>query len=84
LVTFVIVGGEPTGVELAGALGEIVQDVVRHDFREINLNDSASCWARAPTENLAVVPAGALVERNTFLAAVADFSKVRLAGTTLG
>ena len=32
-------GGGPTGVELAGALGEIVQDVVRHDFREINVSD---------------------------------------------
>jgi NADH:ubiquinone reductase (H+-translocating) len=29
-LTFVRVGGGPTGVELAGALGEIVQDVVRH------------------------------------------------------
>jgi NADH dehydrogenase len=38
-LTFVIVGGGPTGVELAGALGEIVQDIVHHDFRAINVSD---------------------------------------------
>lgn len=33
LLTFVIVGGGPTGVELAGTLGEIAQDTLREDFR---------------------------------------------------
>jgi NADH dehydrogenase len=36
LLTFVIVGGGPTGVELAGALGEIARDALVHDFREID------------------------------------------------
>ena len=35
-LTFVIVGGGPTGVELAGALGEIANDTLRHDFRHID------------------------------------------------
>jgi NADH dehydrogenase len=35
-LTFVVVGGGPTGVELAGALGEIANDTLRHDFRHIN------------------------------------------------
>jgi NADH:ubiquinone reductase (H+-translocating) len=35
LLTFVIVGGGPTGVELAGALGEIARQSLRHDFRKI-------------------------------------------------
>src|ERR1700747_2620313 len=35
-LTFVIVGGGPTGVKLAGALGEIANDTLRHDFREID------------------------------------------------
>jgi NADH dehydrogenase len=35
-LTFVIVGGGPTGVELAGALGEIANDTLKHDFRHIN------------------------------------------------
>ena len=34
-LTFVIVGGGPTGVELAGALGEIANDALRHEFRAI-------------------------------------------------
>jgi NADH:ubiquinone reductase (H+-translocating) len=35
-LTFVIVGGGPTGIELAGALGEIANDTLRHDFRHID------------------------------------------------
>lgn len=34
--TFIIVGGGPTGVELAGALAEIARDTVRTDFRNID------------------------------------------------
>jgi NADH dehydrogenase len=35
-LTFVIVGGGPTGVEMAGALAEIAHHVLRHDFRTID------------------------------------------------
>jgi NADH dehydrogenase len=35
-LTFVLIGGGPTGVELAGALGEIANDTLRNDFRSIN------------------------------------------------
>jgi NADH dehydrogenase len=35
-LNFVIVGGGPTGVELAGALGEIANDTLRRDFRHID------------------------------------------------
>jgi NADH dehydrogenase len=34
-MTFVIVGGGPTGVELAGALGEIAHGTLKRDFRRI-------------------------------------------------
>ena len=34
-LTFVIVGGGATGVEVAGALGEIAHDTLRRDFRSI-------------------------------------------------
>jgi NADH:ubiquinone reductase (H+-translocating) len=34
-LTFVIVGAGATGLELAGALGEIARDSLRHDFRNI-------------------------------------------------
>src|SRR5258707_7031720 len=36
LLTFVIVGGGPTGVELAGALAEIARQSLVHDFRRIH------------------------------------------------
>jgi NADH dehydrogenase len=35
-LTFVIVGGGPTGVELAGALAEIARHTLRRDFRRID------------------------------------------------
>jgi NADH dehydrogenase len=40
-LTFVLVGAGPTGVELAGALGEIANDTLRHDFRRINPAEAA-------------------------------------------
>jgi NADH dehydrogenase len=39
-LTFVIVGGGPTGVELGGALAEIATDTLRHDFRSIHPEES--------------------------------------------
>jgi NADH dehydrogenase len=35
-MTFVIVGGGPTGVELAGTLGELARFTLRHDYRSVN------------------------------------------------
>jgi NADH dehydrogenase len=35
-LTFVVVGGGPTGVELAGAIAEVAHDTLRHDFRRID------------------------------------------------
>ncbi|WP_437650184.1 NAD(P)/FAD-dependent oxidoreductase [Sorangium sp. So ce362] len=35
-MTFVVVGGGPTGVELAGALSELARHTLLHDFRRIN------------------------------------------------
>ncbi len=39
-LTFVIVGAGPTGVELAGALGEIANDVLRSEFRSIRPSEA--------------------------------------------
>jgi NADH dehydrogenase len=36
LLTFVVVGGGPTGVELAGALGEVAHATLRGNFRSID------------------------------------------------
>jgi NADH dehydrogenase len=35
-LTFVVVGGGPTGVEMAGQIGELARDTLRHDFRTID------------------------------------------------
>ena len=39
-LTFVLVGAGPTGVELAGALSEVANDTLRHDFRSIDPRDA--------------------------------------------
>ena len=39
-MTFVLVGGGPTGVELAGALGEIAHDTLKRDFRSIRSGEA--------------------------------------------
>ena len=39
-LTFVIVGGGPTGVELAGAIAEVARFTLRRDFRHINPEES--------------------------------------------
>ncbi|HEY9770752.1 MAG TPA: NAD(P)/FAD-dependent oxidoreductase [Coleofasciculaceae cyanobacterium] len=36
LLTFVVVGGGPTGVELAGAIAEIAHQSIKDDFRDID------------------------------------------------
>jgi NADH:quinone reductase (non-electrogenic) len=37
---FVIIGAGPTGVELAGAIGELAQSTLRSDFRHIDTSES--------------------------------------------
>lgn len=37
-MNFVVVGGGPTGVEMAGALGELKLHVLPHDYPELNFN----------------------------------------------
>ena len=40
LMTIVVVGGGPTGVELAGAMAELAHQVFHRDFRRINTRDA--------------------------------------------
>jgi NADH dehydrogenase len=55
-MTFVVVGGGPTGVELAGALGEIANDTLKQDFRSINPSDSRILLVEAMDRILPTYP----------------------------
>ncbi|UCF63352.1 MAG: NAD(P)/FAD-dependent oxidoreductase [bacterium] len=39
-LTFVIVGGGPTGIELAGAIGELARHTMKNDFRNIQSGEA--------------------------------------------
>jgi NADH:ubiquinone reductase (H+-translocating) len=57
-MTFVVVGGGPTGVELAGALGEIANDTLKRDFRSINPPDARILLVEAMDRVLPGYPKG--------------------------
>jgi NADH dehydrogenase len=57
LLTFVIVGGGPTGVELAGALAEIARQTLRQDFRRIRPESSRILLVEGGPEVLPTFPA---------------------------
>jgi NADH dehydrogenase len=47
LLTFAVVGGGPTGVELAGAVGEMAHSTLRGNFRHINPASAQICLLEA-------------------------------------
>jgi NADH dehydrogenase len=57
-MTFVLVGGGPTGVELAGSLGEIARDTLRRDFRAIDPRDTRIILVEAMDRILPTYPPG--------------------------
>ncbi|HKG29099.1 MAG TPA: NAD(P)/FAD-dependent oxidoreductase, partial [Thermomicrobiales bacterium] len=56
LMTFVVVGGGPTGVEMAGAIAEIARFSLARDFRHIDTRDARVILIEAGTELLAAFP----------------------------
>src|ERR1051325_2064296 len=62
LLTFVIVGGGPTGVELAGALAEIARHSLRHDFRRIHPEAARILLVEGGPQLLAAFPEPLRVE----------------------
>lgn len=56
LLTFVVVGGGPTGVELAGAIGEIACKVMARDFRSIDTRDARTILVEAGPRILPAFP----------------------------
>jgi NADH dehydrogenase len=55
-LNFVIVGGGPTGVELAGALAEIARHSLKYDFRHINPSDAHIMLVEAGDRVLGAYP----------------------------
>jgi len=55
-LTFVIVGAGPTGVELAGALTEIANETLKHDFRSIHPQDARILVVDGGSRALATYP----------------------------
>jgi NADH dehydrogenase len=55
-LNFVVIGGGPTGVELAGAISDIAQLYMRHDFRLINPAQSRVLLLEGSPRLLAAYP----------------------------
>jgi NADH:ubiquinone reductase (H+-translocating) len=91
LLSFAVVGGGPTGVEMAGAISELIRLVLRKDYRDLDINEVRVVLIEAaPYVLAAFVPSlreaalrslrhkGIEVMLNTKVASVTDMS-VRLA-----
>ena len=57
LLTFVIIGGGPTGVEMAGAIAEIARQTLAHEFRAISPEQARVLLVEAGPSILSTFPA---------------------------
>ena len=57
LLTFVMIGGGPTGVEMAGAIAELAHVALRRDFRTINPREARIVLVEAGPRLLPAFPA---------------------------
>lgn len=55
-LTFVVVGGGPTGVEMAGSLAELIRLVLVKDYPRLNLNDTRVLLLEAAERLLLTMP----------------------------
>jgi NADH:ubiquinone reductase (H+-translocating) len=56
LLTFVVIGGGPTGVEMAGATAELARVALRHDFRNIDPREARIVLVEAGPRVLPAFP----------------------------
>ena len=56
LLTFVCVGGGPTGVECAGALSELIFGVMAHEYHGMNFTEAKVVLVEATDKVLAMMP----------------------------
>ena len=93
LLTFVVVGGGPTGVELTGAFAELITHVMRKDYPTLNVAETHVVLVEATNHILATFPEhlqrsamqrlqkmGVEVRLGTAVASVADNSQGSGAG----
>ena len=66
-LTFIIVGGGPTGVELAGALADIANKTLTHDFRSIDPADAQILLVEASDRILSTYPEDLSSKAQSFL-----------------
>jgi NADH dehydrogenase len=88
LLTFIVVGGGPTGVEMAGALSELIRLVLVKDYPRLNIKDVRILLLEATDTLLAAMPerlreaAGKTLWRKyvevRFGASVADYDGERI------
>jgi len=88
LLTFIVVGGGPTGVEMAGALSELIRLVLVKDYPRLNIKDVRILLVEATDKLLAALPeqlreaAGKTLWRKyvevRFGASVADYDGARI------
>ncbi len=55
-LTFVVIGGGPTGVEMAGAIAELARVALRHDFRDIDPREARIVLVEAGPRVLPAFP----------------------------
>lgn len=91
LLTFVVIGGGPTGVELAGALTEIARVTLARDFRRFDPKSARVVLVEAGARVLAAFPeelssrAAAMLERMGVLVRVGSrVTKIDAGGVELG
>ncbi len=56
MLTFIVVGGGPTGVEMAGALSELIRLVLVKDYPRLNIKDVRILLLEATDKILAAMP----------------------------
>ncbi len=56
MLTFVIAGGGPTGVEVAGALAELIAHVMRKEYRELDVHEARVLLLEAGNALIASYP----------------------------
>lgn len=67
LLNFVVVGGGPTGVETAGALGELKRHVLKQDYPELDINQVNIYLIEGSPELLGNMSEASSIKSKTFL-----------------